>query len=56
MNSENKKEGFTIEIDSLIFICSVDNYIEVNFLVNKLRLMLNFQRLLKRRIGEATKT
>lgn len=34
MNSENKKEGFSIEIDSLIFICSVDNYIEVYFLVN----------------------
>ncbi|MCK5079983.1 MAG: LytTR family transcriptional regulator DNA-binding domain-containing protein [Bacteroidales bacterium] len=36
LNSENKKEGLTIEIDSLIFICSVDNYIEVYFLVNNI--------------------
>ena len=34
LNSENKKEGFSIDIDSLIFICSVDNYIEVYFLAN----------------------
>ncbi|MCD4679018.1 MAG: LytTR family transcriptional regulator [Bacteroidales bacterium] len=36
LNSENKKEGLTIGIDSLIFICSVDNYIEVYFLENNI--------------------
>jgi hypothetical protein len=36
LNSENKKEGLSVEIDSLIFIGSVDNYIEVYFLVNNI--------------------
>lgn len=34
INSENKNEGFSINIDSFIFIRSVDNYIEVNILKN----------------------
>lgn len=32
LNSENKKEGFSLELDSLLFICSLDNYIEVYFI------------------------
>ena len=36
LNSENKKEGFSVEIDSLIFICSVDNYIDVFFFANNI--------------------
>ncbi len=44
LGSDNKKEGFTIGLDSLIFICSVDNYIEVFFLVNDIveRRMLRY--------------
>lgn len=34
LNSENKKEGMTISLDSLIFISSEENYIEVNYLEN----------------------
>lgn len=33
-NSENKKEGMTLTLDSLIFISSMDNYIAVNYLEN----------------------
>lgn len=36
LNSENKNEGLTIEVDSLICICSVDNYIEINYLTNNI--------------------
>ena len=36
LNSENKKEGLTIELDSLIFICSIDNYIEIYFSANNI--------------------
>jgi len=34
INSENKNEGFSINLDSFLFIRSVDNYIEVNILKN----------------------
>lgn len=36
LNSENKKEGMIISLDSLLFICSMDNYIEVHFLENEI--------------------
>lgn len=34
LNSENKNEGLTIEVDSLICISSVDNYIEITYFKN----------------------
>ena len=34
LNSENKKEGKIVPLDSLIFVSSLDNYIEVNYLDN----------------------
>lgn len=34
LNSENKNEGMVIFLDSLLFVSSIDNYIEVNYLDN----------------------
>lgn len=36
LNSENKNEGFMISLASLLYITSLDNYIDVYFLKNKL--------------------